>query len=231
VQATVHACTRRSAAHVTNEDRALVGSTVLESTPEVHATEVTLPVTLAVLDGLGGHAAGHVASDLAAHVLADADVPTDEHGAAGLIERADLKLHDTMRDQPERFGMGSTVAMVALQPDGAVAANVGDSCAWKLTDGSFDELTVSDRAGGSAILQCLGASDEAVAPHVRRVELAAGDRLLLASDGLTDVVPTDTIEAVLRKDPDQAVRALESLVEDAGVPDDLTIIVAELRDH
>lgn len=229
MKATVHACTRRSRTHTSNEDRALVGHTVLASTPEVHAERIDSPAILAVFDGLGGHAAGDVASGLTAQLLADAEVPQDEPSAGRLIEQADLALHDAMRDQPERFGMGSTVAMVALNGDDAIAANVGDSGAWKLTDDAFTQLTVSDRAVGSAILQCLGATDHAVAPHVTTTPLRTGDRLLLASDGLTDVVPPDTIETVLRGDGDGAVEQLQRLVLDAGVPDDLTIIVAELH--
>lgn len=228
MQAIVHACTRPSGTHTENEDRALVGDTVLAATTD-HGDRLGAPAVLAVMDGLGGHVAGHVASDLTARLVANAEIPRDEQSAAELVQRADVALHDAMRDQPDRFGMGTTIALLALNDGDAIVANVGDSSIWKLTDDEFTQLTVSDRAMGSTIWQCLGASTQGVEPHVGRTSLADGDRLLLASDGLTDIVPPETIEAALRKDVDHAIERLGELVDEAGVPDDLTVIVAELR--
>jgi hypothetical protein len=74
VHVTVHVCTRRSRAHDVNQDRAVVGRDVVASAPEVRRSELPPPVVVAVLDGLGGHAAGEVASDLAAQMISDGDL-------------------------------------------------------------------------------------------------------------------------------------------------------------
>ncbi len=233
MQAHVHACTTRSATHDRNQDRAVVGDAVLASTADVEHREVGGPAIIAVLDGLGGHPAGDVASEVAGQMLASADVPGGEDGTSQLLQRADIMLQDAMRDRPERFGMGTTVAMLALGANGhGTVANVGDSTVFRLADGGhLDQLTVTDRAAGSTIRQCLGATgDYVVEPHAFRIELSPGELYLLATDGLTDVVPLPDIEAALRRDPAHAVEVLHAAVDEAGRPDDVTIVVVETLD-
>jgi PPM family protein phosphatase len=223
----VWVATRRSLRHEANEDRAVVGDEVLADAAEVEHRTLTTPALLAAIDGLGGHTAGDVASELAAKLLAASEVPRDEAAAAGLLELADRTLHDAMAADPSRDGMGATVAMVAVDDDDAVAANAGDASAWLLRNGSLEALSVTDRMGGSGVLQCLGAHD-GVTPHVRELTLGAGDRLLLASDGLTDVVPHEVLQATLAAHVSDAARSLLSIVEKAQLPDDVTIVVAEI---
>jgi serine/threonine protein phosphatase PrpC len=222
--------TRRSRRHERNEDRAVVGPDVVAEVEQVERRRLTTPALLAALDGLGGHSAGDVASELAAKVLAAAEVPTDEAAAAALLELADRTLHDAMQADPSRDGMGATVAMIAIDGDSAVAANAGDASCWRSRDGRLEVLSVTDRLGGSGVLQCLGAHD-GVTPHVREVALEVGDRLLLASDGLTDVVPHEVLEATLAGDVSGAAAELLHLVEAAQLPDDVTIVVAEVVDR
>jgi PPM family protein phosphatase len=229
VQLDVWVATRRSLTHRTNEDRAVVGEEVFADTPIVEHRELTAPTLLSALDGLGGHAAGDVASELAAKLLAASEVPRDEDGAAELLRLADRTLHDAMRSDPQRDGMGATVAMVAIDGDGAVAANVGDASAWRLRDGTLETLSVTDRMGRSGVLQCLGAHD-GVTPHVRQVDLVPGDRLLLASDGLTDVVPAEVLQVHLDERVEEAAQELLTIVEQARLPDDVVIVVAEVRE-
>jgi PPM family protein phosphatase len=228
VQLEVWIATRRSLAHTANEDRAVVGEEVIAEAPEVERRSLIAPTLLAAIDGLGGHQAGDVASELAARLLAGADVPTDGDAAAQLLELADRTLHDAMRADPRCEGMGATVAMVAVTDDGAVAANAGDASAWRLRDGALEVLSVTDRMGGSGVLQCLGAN-HGITPHVRDLTLAAGDRLLLASDGLTDVVPEDVLARELDEDVEGAAQRLLTLVEKARLPDDVTIVIAEAQ--
>jgi PPM family protein phosphatase len=228
VQLEVWIATRRSLAHTANEDRAVVGEEVIAEAPEVERRSLRAPTLLAAVDGLGGHQAGDVASELAARLLAGADVPTDGDAAAQLLELADRTLHDAMRADPRCDGMGATVAMLAVTDDGAVAANAGDASTWRLRDGALEELSVTDRMGGSGVLQCLGAN-HGITPHVRDVTLVAGDRLLLASDGLTDVVPEDVMARDLDEDVEGAAQRLLTLVEKARLPDDVTIVIADVR--
>jgi PPM family protein phosphatase len=231
VHASVYTATRLGGDHERNQDRALVGTSVIEATDGVQLTEVQAPTVLAVFDGLGGHAAGDGASELAAQVVADAKLPADQAEVTELLRHADQALLAAMREEPARAGMGTTAALLVL-PDGAdppLTANVGDSTIWHLRDDLVEELSVSDRWQGSGVLQCLGANDDGVTPHVRAIDLRSGDRVLIATDGLTDVVPSSVLHAALHGDPVQGGQALLAIVEHAGVPDDVTFVVVDIQ--
>jgi PPM family protein phosphatase len=229
MEADVWTITRRSNTHHVNEDRAVVGETVFDATDGCEHRRVTTPALLAVLDGLGGHAAGDVASERTARLLAGANAPGDEEAVAELLHQADHDLQEAMHAEPGLAGMGTTVALLVLDRDGALVANAGDSSVWRLRNGVLETLAVSDRIGASGIAQCLGAGG-GVEPHIRRATLRPGDRLLLASDGLTDVVPTTEAAPVLADDVERAATRLYRRVEEAHLPDDVTIIVAEVLD-
>lgn len=224
------ACTRRSAAHADNEDRAVVGREVLAGTRQIERLRLRPPTVIAVLDGLGGHPAGAVASDVAARHIARADAPVDERGAQSLLEATDRAVLEAARD-PGRHGMGTTAVLLAVgeADNDGVVANMGDSLAWKVVGGELVELTVSDRSFGSMLVQSLGGhGGGGQAPHVARVPLAPGERVLLASDGLSDVVSPEDVVGVLRDHPDHAAERLLGIVEQAGPPDDVTIVVIDV---
>lgn len=219
--------TRASLTHAENEDRAVAGGEVFVDISGVEHRRLQLPSLLAAVDGLGGHAGGNVASQVAAKLFAAADVPTDEGAATSLLQLADRTLHDAMQSDPHLRGMGATVAMTSVLDGTLIAANAGDSTAWRYRDGRLEPLTVSDRLVGSQISQCLGASND-VAPHVKTAEIRPGERLLLASDGLTDVVPETLLEQLLAGPAEDAIKQLLERVEQARNPDDVTIVLAEL---
>lgn len=219
--------TRASLTHTENEDRAVAGDEVFVDISGVEHRRLQLPSLLAAVDGLGGHAGGNVASQVAAKLFAAADAPTDEGAATSLLQLADRTLHDAMQSDPHLHGMGATVAMTSVLDGTLIAANAGDSTAWRYRDGRLEPLTVSDRLVGSQISQCLGASHD-LAPHVRTSDLRPGERLLLASDGLTDVVPETVLEQLLAGSAEDAITQLLERVEQARVPDDVTIVLAEL---
>lgn len=209
----------------------MVGRRVLGEEPEVVTDHLTDPAIVAVFDGLGGHPAGDVASQLAADRIATASVPEDEATLVALLEGADRALHRAGAADLRRAGMGTTAAVLVLRDDTGWVANVGDSSIYRVTDAGLAELTVSDRAFGSTILQCLGAAEDAIRPHVKQVPLAPGERLLLASDGLTDVVSEADIVAALREDPVHAVERLVHAAACAGFPDDVTVVLVDLVDQ
>lgn len=230
VRASIHTCTRLGGAHERNQDRALIGSDVLADSAGVAHAHVTSPSIVGVFDGLGGHAAGDVASDLAAKLVASSEVPTDETGCERLLQQADRAILDAMRSNPDHAGMGTTAALLVLRsdPDEPLIASAGDSTIWWHHGDHIEQVSVSDRWRGSGVLQCLGANDDGVAPHVRALPLRAGDRLLVATDGLTDVVPEDVLHEELTGDAHHAAERLLAMVERAGVPDDLTFLIADV---
>jgi PPM family protein phosphatase len=227
----IQACTRESARHDVNQDRATVGEEVLAVTSTVERRLLGPPALVAVMDGVGGAPAGDVAAELAARAIAAADPPATEQDVAELLERADRLLLDAGRVQTRHAGMATTAALLVLLDDRgqAVVANVGDSQVARLGVDGLHELSRSDRVG-RAIYQALGGPPEqTVTPHVTGVRLTVGDRLLLATDGLTDVVSSDAIAELLGDEhPDPAGRLLQA-VEQAGLPDDVTIVVVDVE--
>lgn len=228
----VQACTRRSRSHSHNEDRAAVGDDVLASTAGVERHWLETPAMVAAFDGVGGGPAGAVASDLAARTLSAADVPRDEATATTLLARADQILLDAGEVDLTRKGMATTAtALIVVESgDRAVVANVGDTLVARLQIDNLEELSVSDRLAGGIFQALGGRHDSAMRPHVSTLEIEVGDRLLLATDGLTDVVSDGALEGVLRHDHDDPVAQLLDLVERADTPDDVTIIVVDVVD-
>ncbi len=232
VQVAVQACTRRSRRHERNEDRATVGVDVLSATAGVEHWSLRAPALITALDGVGGAPHGELASDLAARALSSAEPPHDEASATALLERADRILLDAGEVDLTRKGMATTVAALVVPADGepAVVVNVGDTLVAHLGPAGLEELTTSDRLNGGIFQSLGGRDDPGMRPHARSLHLAVGDRLLLATDGLTDVVPVGTLEQILRDEPEAASRLLE-LVEEADTPDDVTIVVVDLEEE
>lgn len=183
-------------------------------------------LVLAVCDGMGGAAAGEVASEIAVESLfaemvegASDAATTSRDELADRMERAahhaSAKIHQDAVDNPARQGMGTTFTAVGLVDDHLLFVQVGDSRGYLLrgdvlTQVTRDqsllakllecgELKPEDAATfehGNVILQALGASPTVVV-EVTYVELRRGDRLLLCSDGLSGLVPPDEIAGIL----------------------------------
>jgi protein phosphatase len=203
----------------------------------------------AVADGMGGHQAGEVASATAIEALQSGlgeGRPIDEaivDANAAVVERAS--------GDPALRGMGTTLTAAVLGDDQVlVIGHVGDSRAYLLRDGAFDQLTVDHSvvaelvAAGqlteaeaeidprrAMITRALGI-DVDVEVDVVTVDLAVGDRLLFCSDGLTTMVRDDAIADVLRSEADRA-RAAQELIEaanDAGGADNITVLLVDVVD-
>ena len=161
---------------------------------------------LVVADGMGGHAAGEVASALAVEAIEER---LTEGGWSGLrdarqavdeaIEAANGSIHDDARRNPSRRGMGTT-ATVLLFPDPRrwVAGQVGDSRAYLLRDGELSRLTTDHTVtpGSSTLTRALGTHDS-LEVDVLDGEARAGDVYLLCSDGLTDMLAHDDVRETL----------------------------------
>jgi PPM family protein phosphatase len=213
------------------------------------------PRLAAVADGVGGAAAGEVAS----RTLINALVHIDKCRLAGRLDAAlvagiawgNETIGFIAGCRPAMAGMSTTVTAVALGDDGCVVANLGDSRTYLLRDGALAQLTHDD-----SWVQLMIDSGELSAAQARRhprrsLVLAAldgepvrrpamtsfdarpGDRLLLCSDGLSDVVDDATIEATLDSVADRAECAarLIALALDAGGRDNVSAVVADVAER
>ncbi len=236
VTPSLHAAAATHVGHVRsrNEDHATVGSRVLNGNDDEHHERVELPSLLAVMDGMGGHPAGDVASGMVASHLAGVDPAslTTPAAVGGLVDALDQRLSEHMARHPETTTMGTTLVAAALQsPDTALVFAVGDSLALWWADDEVRAVFPPDRAAWGGITQVLGGShaagDHRLEPHV--VEVVGPGRLVLSSDGLTDMLGADELAAVLAVGDLQACAAgLVAAALDAGGHDNVTVVVIDL---
>ncbi|MFG3203940.1 PP2C family protein-serine/threonine phosphatase [Streptomyces sp. NPDC048192] len=231
-----------------NEDSLVAGpwtlcATVTES-PQTFVFPLGTPLVVAVADGLGGHPGGDVASALVARRIA----------AVGPALSSEDTLRDTLSacnravyeaaggDEPgELAAMGTTVAGLVVQPDSLLVFNVGDSRVFAASGDGLRQVSVDDspplepgQRTTSIVTQCLGGSPSyrPVRPHVATESLAPGARYLVCTDGLTDPVPTDVLDEVMReRDDGRAAFELWKAAIEAGGPDNITLAVVRVSDE
>ncbi|HEU4346311.1 MAG TPA: PP2C family serine/threonine-protein phosphatase [Actinoplanes sp.] len=210
------------------------------------------PRLLALADGMGGHAAGEVASNVVISALAhlDEDRPIDDLISTLRDATADANNHlrDLVIQDPNLDGMGTTLTALLVAGQRVGLVHVGDSRAYLVRGGQLSQIThddtfvqalidegrlteeeASSHPQRSLILHALNGSD--VEPDLSIREVRIGDRYLLCSDGLSDVVSPDTLlEALQLPDPHESADRLVELALRAGGPDNVTCIVADVID-
>jgi serine/threonine protein phosphatase PrpC len=185
---------------------------------------------VAVFDGLGGHPAGDVASAAAAESVRAA-APKAVASAEDLIAAVQAA-HDAVLDaaagHSDRTGMATTAVVATLHGDTVRIAHVGDSRAYVLdTEGRLHQVT-RDHGMGGYITQALGL-DRGVDPDLTEVATPPGTRLLLCSDGLSNMVDAADIGALLGAgDAEAACDALVEAALERGGIDNVTVVVAVL---
>ncbi len=199
----------------------------------------------AVADGMGGHRAGEVASATAVETLQSAFLegrPIDR-----AIEEANAAVFAKAAGDAALRGMGTTLTAVAVDGGTAVLGHVGDSRAYLLRDGAVTQVTddhslveqlvregrlspeeAQNHPQRAIITRALGVDAE-VQVDTYRVDLRPGDRLVICSDGLTNMLSDDTIGATLRRhaDPQQAADTLVDMANQAGGDDNITVVILD----
>jgi len=186
----------------------------------------------AVADGMGGHPAGDVASAVAIGRLGETLGVMDgseplEAVAAALNEAHAAVLAEAEADAGRR-GMGTTAVVAIVAEEVAWVGHVGDSRCYLLAGGGELRQVTGDHGAGGYLTQALGL-ERGVSPDVVEVPLAVGDRLMLCTDGLTNMVEDGQIEAILREtdDAQAACDALTAAALDAGGVDNVTTVVID----
>ncbi|MGH3188308.1 MAG: PP2C family protein-serine/threonine phosphatase [Streptosporangiaceae bacterium] len=199
---------------------------------------------LAVADGMGGHAAGDVAS---AAVIVSLRTQDREVAPGELLEvlaraaaAANAEVARRAAEDASRFGMGTTLTALLWSGDSAAVVHFGDSRGFRLRDGDLRQITedhilgrlVSNAGWMAPVLARYLDGRPDRSPDLALLELRSGDRYLLCSDGLSPVVSDTAIRDVLvaAAGPREAVEGLVALAEEAGAPDNVSVIVADVRD-
>ncbi len=208
-----------------------------------------------VADGMGGHAAGEVASEMAVEIVQQRLVGiTDLDGedvvqlVASTLKGANRAIHDRTLTEHDKQGMGTTASVLVISGARYLIGQVGDSRVYLLRDGTLSQLTkdhsyVQEQVDAgfltpeqaryhpysNVITRCVGASPE-VEPDIYRGEIRASDQFLVASDGLTGMVDDRRIGQLLASPaaPDRKVHALIAEANGRGGLDNITAIVVQV---
>lgn len=208
------------------------------------------PPLFVVADGMGGHAAGEVASEIAVRTITEcAPSYPDAEELGSAVEVANRAIIDAALTGEGREGMGTTCTAAIMAGGRLVIAQVGDSRAYLLHQGRLSQITRDHslmanmiEAGQispeearyhpnrSVITRALG-NDMNMVPDLYEIDVNEGDRLLLCSDGLTSMLEDSAIEATMNRNPDPQ-HCASVLVDEAiaaGGLDNVTVIVADVE--
>jgi serine/threonine protein phosphatase PrpC len=216
------------------------------------------PQLIAVADGMGGHAAGEVASRIAVEVLksltpALISSEIDEDSVEDLLMHSlhsiDAEISLVTDEEIEKRGMGTTLTALLIRDQYISLLHVGDSRCYRLRgntleqlsndhtviqelldQGAISEAEAADHPQRSMLTQALR-GDGDVTPVLQMYEIKKGDRYLLCSDGLSGVLTEKEIKIGLKKsDKDDAVKFLVDATYVNGAPDNVTVLIADISD-
>jgi protein phosphatase len=209
-----------------------------------------------VADGMGGHAAGEVASEMAVAIIAEelaglesADAPDALQRVADALRRANEAIYRRTVLESDKQGMGTTASVLLVSDAGYVIGQVGDSRVYVLRDGVLRQLTkdhsyVQEQVDAgfltpeqaryhpysNVITRCVGANDS-VEPDVFTGAIQAGDVFLVASDGLTGMVDDRRLQQLLASNA-QPRRVVDALIAEAngrGGLDNITAVLVQVH--
>lgn len=208
------------------------------------------PPLFVIADGMGGHAAGEIASEIAVHTIAELAPKTADAAALGkAVEQANRDIINAGIAGRGREGMGTTCTAAVLDGNSLAIAQVGDSRAYLLHKGILKQLTRDHslmanmiEAGQltpeearvhpnrSVITRALG-NDPDTTPDLYEINVEDGDRLLLCSDGLSSMLEDDEMQAVMNRyrDPQKCASTLVSGALVAGGLDNVTVIIVNVE--
>jgi protein phosphatase len=208
-----------------------------------------------VADGMGGHAAGEVASEMAVQIIElelasirDLEEKSSSEKVMEALRKANRNIHDRTITEVDKQGMGTTASVLLVNNNRYLIGQVGDSRVYLLRDGALKQLTkdhsyVQEQVDAgfltpeqaryhpysNVITRCVGASPD-VQPDVYSGDVRVGDLFLVASDGLTGMVDDRRLQILLmsRAEPERKVHALISEANGRGGLDNITAIVIQI---
>ena len=217
------------------------------------------PQLIAVADGMGGHAAGEVASRIAVEVLqslvpalvaTDIDEDSVEDLLMHSLHSIDSEISIVTDEEIEKRGMGTTLTALLIRDKYISLLHVGDSRCYRLRGNTLEQLSndhtviqelldqgaislaeAAEHPQRSMLTQALR-GDGDVTPVLQIYEVKKGDRYLLCSDGLSGVLTEKEIKIGLKKsDKDEAVKFLVDATYVNGAPDNVTVLIADISDE
>lgn len=207
----------------------------------VHSFEVEEVHGLVVADGLGGHNAGHIASEVAATQFSECfqekySGEIDTETVQKCFESAEDAVHRRIEENAEFEGMGCTLVTAVVKNGKAVLGNAGDSRAYLIRDREIQQISedhievqfhgmAGRRRKSTYLYNVIGGGDEGVQVDTFEQDLSRGDVLLLCTDGLTDELGDGKIQRVVSKSDSvsDAGRTLVEYANKSGGSDNITV--------
>jgi PPM family protein phosphatase len=204
------------------------------------------PFVCLVADGMGGHAAGEIASEYIAYEMTDRapDLQSEQRIAQHLRD-INKNLFNLMTEDSKKVGMGTTIAGLSITRDTVFIFNVGDSRIYREQNGYLRQISMDDssdiiaygdeeaqrRMKTGVLTQALGGASKhiEISPHVYTEELQDGQRYLICSDGLSDMMDSDTMEACLSDDDLMSTRKLFEKAIAGGGEDNISILMVRVK--
>jgi protein phosphatase len=207
---------------------------------------------LAIADGMGGHASGEVASRMAIEILRESlrkeEEPLPERLSSG-VKLANRTIYEAAQSQSHLNGMGTTLTALQLHGNRLSIAHVGDSRAYLIREGVIEQITDDHTIVSEQVARGMMTREEAARSDMRNIlsralgigpevkvdleelTVSKDDKLVLCSDGLSELVSEDEILLEVRSGtrPDIACDELINLANQRGGEDNITVIVAHLR--
>lgn len=241
------AFTHLGAVRARNEDTIAVDDWVMSDPMDRPATfrkVIERPLVCLVADGIGGHAAGDVASRFVADCLVERAAEAEgDIALARLLRDIDHALFALMRERPALDGMGTTVAGLHIAPTAVSVFNVGDSRVYRIDQAGLCQLSTDDTPGPKLadgrtaahttplLSQALGGEEDpcGIVPHVLGEAIDGERRYLICSDGLTDELGVEALFGQIEADDGASVTALFQAAMAAGGHDNISIVLVRLR--
>jgi len=206
-----------------------------------------------VADGMGGHAAGQIASEIALKTVIktyyEDSSPTLEESLRAAVQQANGLIYDAARAIAERSGMGTTLTALVVRGEEAFVAQVGDSRCYRVRKGRIEQITDDHSWVNEQVKRGALTEEEAAMSPFRNVitrslgnapgvdvdifslELESGDQFLLCSDGLSGEVNAEEIrDAMVKNAPSQAAQDLIELALERGGRDNCTVVIVKVRE-
>jgi serine/threonine protein phosphatase PrpC len=207
---------------------------------------------LAIADGMGGHASGEMASEMAIEILRESIKREGEplpHRLSSAVKLANRMIYEAAQSQSQLNGMGTTLTALLLNGNRLSIAHVGDSRAYLIREGVIEQITDDHTIVSEQVARGMMTREEAarsgirnilsralgIAPEVdvdmEELTVSEGDQFVLCSDGLSELILEEEILSEVRssKRPDLACDELVNLANQRGGVDNITVIVAHLR--
>lgn len=210
-----------------------------------------LPNIFIVADGMGGHKAGDVASVTAVDAVLKSINNTSKTDVISIIEEAifisNKTLYEKSKTNAEWAGMGTTLVLATVLEDTIIVANVGDSRLYLIDDnihqitrdhsyveemvsiGEIDKSEARTHSKKNIITRAIGVEEKTHADFFE-VQFKKGDKLLMCSDGLTNMVEDKDILSVVKEcnDLETTIHKLIDLANESGGKDNIAVLIAEL---